>query len=128
MRTFGVLIKHTATANFRFWSFITGDKMPENIKGPNGPDELKTKAEIMPILNKQKGFVEILALENEIELTKSLIITLWQTKLDAERYEKETFPKVKQILEPFLTVPPVVKIFNVEETISEKMIHMVVAA
>jgi len=99
---------------------VKAEKKPEFIK--------KTKAEIMPILNKQKGFVEILALDNEIELTKSLIITLWQTKLDAERYEKETFPKVKQILEPFLTVPPVVKIFNVEETIPEKMIHMVVAA
>src|SRR5947208_6349767 len=50
VRTFGVLIKHTATANFRFWTSITGDKMPENIKGPNGPDELKTKAEIIQFL------------------------------------------------------------------------------
>jgi len=50
VRTFAVLIKHTATANFRFWTSITGDKMPENIKGPNGPDELKTKAEIIQFL------------------------------------------------------------------------------
>lgn len=99
---------------------VKAEKKPEFIK--------KTKTEVLPILNKQKGFVEILALENEIELTKSLVITLWQTKLDAERYEKETFPKVKQIVEPFLTVPAVVKLFNVEETISEKMIHMVAAA
>lgn len=99
---------------------VKAEKKPEFIK--------KTKMEVLPILNRQTGFVEILALENEIELTKSLVITLWHTKLDAERYEKETFPRIKQIVEPFLTVPPVVKLFNVEETISEKMIHMVAAA
>ena len=50
VRTFAVLIKHTATANFRFWGTVSGDKFPENIKGPNGPDELKTKAEIVQFL------------------------------------------------------------------------------
>jgi hypothetical protein len=50
VRTFAVLIKHTATANFRFWTTVSGDKFPENIKGPNGPDELKTKAEIVQFL------------------------------------------------------------------------------
>jgi hypothetical protein len=50
VRTFATLIKHTATANYRFWTTVTGEKMPENIKGPNGPDELKTKAEIVQFL------------------------------------------------------------------------------
>jgi hypothetical protein len=50
VRTFGQLVKHTATANFRFWTTLTGEKMPENIKGSNGPDELKTKAEIIQFL------------------------------------------------------------------------------
>jgi hypothetical protein len=50
VRTFATLVKHTATANFRFWTTLTGEKMPENIKGPNGPDELKTKAEIIQFL------------------------------------------------------------------------------
>ncbi|MGC2696317.1 MAG: DinB family protein [Candidatus Angelobacter sp.] len=50
VRTFAQLVKHTATANFRFWTTVSGDKFPENIKGPNGPDELKTKAEIIQFL------------------------------------------------------------------------------
>jgi len=50
VRTFAELVKHTATANYRLWSTLTGEKMPENIKGPNGPDELKTKAEIIKFL------------------------------------------------------------------------------
>jgi hypothetical protein len=50
VRTFAQLIKHTAAANYRFWTTLTGEKMPENIKGANGPDELKTKAEIIQFL------------------------------------------------------------------------------
>jgi len=50
VRTFAQLVKHTATANYRLWTNVTGEKMPENIKGPNGPDELKTKAEIIQFL------------------------------------------------------------------------------
>jgi hypothetical protein len=50
VRTFAQLIKHTATVNYRFWTTLTGEKMPENIKSSNGPDELKTKAEIIQFL------------------------------------------------------------------------------
>ena len=50
VRTFAQLVKHTATANYRLWTNITGEKMPENIKGTNGPDELKTKTEIIQFL------------------------------------------------------------------------------
>jgi hypothetical protein len=50
VRTFAELVKHTATANYRLWTTLTGDKMPDNIKGPNGPEELKTKAEIVKFL------------------------------------------------------------------------------
>ena len=50
VRSFATLVKHTAAANYRFWSILTGDKMPENIKGPNGPDDLKTKDQIIQFL------------------------------------------------------------------------------
>lgn len=50
VRTFAQLVKHTATANYRLWTNVTGEKMPENIKSGNGPDELKTKAEIVQFL------------------------------------------------------------------------------
>jgi uncharacterized damage-inducible protein DinB len=50
VRTFAQLVKHTATANYRLWTNVTGEKMPDNIKSGNGPDELKTKAEIIQFL------------------------------------------------------------------------------
>ena len=98
---------------------VKADKKPDLIK--------KTKVEILSILNKQAGFVEILALESPIDLTKIMMLSFWHTTLDAERYQEDTFPKVKQVLEPFLAAPPVIKVFMVEETLSEKFTHMMAA-
>ncbi|HYL92490.1 MAG TPA: DinB family protein [Alphaproteobacteria bacterium] len=53
VRTFAQLIKHTAFANFRYWSAVSGDPLPDNVKnakGSNGPDELTTKAQIVQFL------------------------------------------------------------------------------
>ena len=50
MRSFAFEVKHIATANYAFWSPVAGEPLPANIKGPNGPEELKTKAEILKYL------------------------------------------------------------------------------
>jgi len=50
VRTFALEVRHVATANYVFWAPLTGDQIPPGIKGPNGPEELKTKAEIIKFL------------------------------------------------------------------------------
>jgi uncharacterized damage-inducible protein DinB len=50
VRSYSQLVKHIATANYRLWAGLAGEKVPENIKGTNGPDELKTKDEIIKFL------------------------------------------------------------------------------
>lgn len=50
VRTFAEEVKHVATANYMFWGAITGDPMLPGTTGPNGPDSIKTKAEIMKYL------------------------------------------------------------------------------
>ena len=50
VRTFAGQVKHLATDNYDIWSPITGDPIPAGIKNVNGPEELKTKAEIMKYL------------------------------------------------------------------------------
>jgi hypothetical protein len=53
VRSFAQQVRHIATVNYVFWSPLTGDPVPAGIKGPNwrnGPEELKTKAEIMKFL------------------------------------------------------------------------------
>jgi uncharacterized damage-inducible protein DinB len=50
VRTFALQVKHVAASNYALWSPLTGDKFPENFMGGNGPEELKTKAEIIKFL------------------------------------------------------------------------------
>jgi uncharacterized damage-inducible protein DinB len=51
VRTFAIQVKHIATSNYFIWSPITGDKLPEGLKDGNGPENLKTKADIIKFLN-----------------------------------------------------------------------------
>jgi uncharacterized damage-inducible protein DinB len=52
VRTFAGQVKHLATDNYDIWSAITGDPLPAGIKDVNGPEELKTKADILGYLKK----------------------------------------------------------------------------
>jgi uncharacterized damage-inducible protein DinB len=50
VRTFAVQVKHIAASNYFLWSGLTGDKLPANLKDGNGPEDIKTKAEILSFL------------------------------------------------------------------------------
>jgi uncharacterized damage-inducible protein DinB len=50
VRSFAVQVKHVAASNYFIWSSLTGDKLPEGLKDGNGPENLKTKAEIVQFL------------------------------------------------------------------------------
>ena len=50
VRTFASQVKHIATSNYFIWSPLTGDKLPEGLKDGNGPENLKTKADIIKVL------------------------------------------------------------------------------
>jgi uncharacterized damage-inducible protein DinB len=50
VRTFAVQVKHVAASNYFIWSHLTGDKLPEGLKDGNGPENLKTKVDIIKFL------------------------------------------------------------------------------
>jgi predicted glycosyltransferase involved in capsule biosynthesis len=81
----------------------------------------KIEQDVLPILRKYTGFREIVNMEVESEPTKVYLISLWNQKTDAEKYDKENFPKVKAMYEPFLTMPISVKLCKVDDTTFKKM-------
>jgi hypothetical protein len=85
------------------------------------------KNEILPILKKQSGFLEILPFVPENRNEKVVNITLWMDKKDAERYEREVFPRVEQILQPYLTTPITWKMYTVETTLCEHFVNALAA-
>jgi len=50
VRTFGQQVKHVAAVNYIFGAAILGEKPPVDVGGENGPDSVKSKAEIMTFL------------------------------------------------------------------------------
>jgi hypothetical protein len=58
---------------------------------------------------------------------KVLIVILWTTKSDAERYERESYPKVIDLLKPFLTTRVEVNRYNLETALCEHFVSALTA-
>ena len=56
VRTFGLEVKHIAVANYALGAGILGEKPPVAITGPDGPPEIKSKADIMKFLNDSSAY------------------------------------------------------------------------
>ena len=50
VRTFALEVKHMAVANYMLGAGILQEKAPVDMKGPNGPDNITSKADIMKFL------------------------------------------------------------------------------
>jgi len=50
VRTFAQQVRHIAASNYAIWSHLTSDKFPADYMGGNGPENLKTKADILKFL------------------------------------------------------------------------------
>jgi quinol monooxygenase YgiN len=83
---------------------------------PSRKEEFITvvKNEILPILKKQTGFLEILPFFPETMTDKVLFFSLWTEKQYFERYRKDWFPKVEEIVRPYLTTPMTYKLYTLE--------------
>jgi hypothetical protein len=86
------------------------------------------KNEILPILKKQTGFLEILPLFPEkLREEKVYTLSLWAAKTDAERYEREVYPRVYDILKPYVINTITVKPFMVETSLCEHFVEALAA-
>lgn len=79
--------------------------------------------EVLPILKKQPGFLEILPFLPESTAEKNLAVTLWAEKRDAERYEQNVYPRVAEILKPYLTGAITFKHYTVETSVCPKFME-----
>ena len=50
VRTFALQVKHVAASNYALWWALTGATIPDDFKGGNGPENVKTKADILKFL------------------------------------------------------------------------------
>ena len=85
------------------------------------------RKEILPILKKQSGFLEVLPFFPDTKTEKMVTISLWAERKDAERYERDVFPKVQEILKPFAATPVTYKNYNLETSLCEHFVAALAA-
>jgi uncharacterized damage-inducible protein DinB len=73
VRTFAQQVKHVAAVNYMIGASILGEKSPVDLGGENGPDAIKTKAEIMQFLKDSFAYAHKAATSvNETNLTNPI--------------------------------------------------------
>lgn len=76
---------------------------------------------VVPILRKQAGFVDETVLTSDTEPDRVLGISFWNTREDAERYHREQYPKISEMLLPLAESAPVIRTFNVHSSTTHKI-------
>ena len=76
---------------------------------------------VLPILKKQAGFVDETVLVSDTDPDRGLAISFWNTKEDAERYHREQYPVIQQMIRPLLDAEPVLRTFNVDTSTAHKI-------
>jgi heme-degrading monooxygenase HmoA len=76
---------------------------------------------VLPILRKQAGFVDETVIVSDTEPNRVLALSFWNTREDAQRYEREQFDTVQKTVQYLLETAPVVRTFNVHTSTAHKV-------
>ena len=74
VRTFAMQVKHVAADNFSIWAPLTGKPEPAGINAPAGPEQMKSRAEILKFLQDSMAYshkaVTGLTAENALQMVE----------------------------------------------------------
>jgi quinol monooxygenase YgiN len=76
---------------------------------------------VLPILKKQKGFVDETVFVSDKEDNRVLAQGFWNTKEDADQYQRAEYQKVHETIRHLLESEPVIRTFNVYASTSRKI-------
>src|ERR1700736_6580250 len=75
----------------------------------------------VPILKKQRGFVDETVLVSSVEPDRILALSFWNKKEDAEEYQREQYQKIHDTLRHLLQTEPNIRTFDVHTSIAHKV-------
>ena len=76
---------------------------------------------VLPIPKRQTGFVDETTIVSDTEPDRVLALSFWNTREDAQRYEREQFDTVQKAVQHLLEAAPVVRTFNVHTSTAHKV-------
>ncbi len=75
----------------------------------------------VPILKKQRGFVDEIVLVSPGEPDRVLALSFWNRKEDAEEYQHEQYQKVHDSVRHLLETEPEIRTFDVHTSTAHKI-------
>jgi quinol monooxygenase YgiN len=77
-------------------------RIVEFVPKPGKKEEIVNvvRKDVLPLLKRQPGFLELLPFVPESETDNLIAVTLWAERHEADRYEREVYPKVEAALKP----------------------------
>jgi quinol monooxygenase YgiN len=76
--------------------------------------ESKLTACVLPILQKQRGFVDFLTLSDTTDSERLVCVSFWSSREAAEEYHQQHYQEIITILESVLDSPPALQGFTVK--------------
>jgi len=76
---------------------------------------------VLPILKRQVGFVDETVLSSDTDPDRVLALSFWSTREDAERYNREQYPAVHEMVRHLLETEPAIRTFNVNTSTTHKI-------
>jgi quinol monooxygenase YgiN len=81
----------------------------------------KVTSDVLPILQKQPGFVDFLALSDKTNAERLVCISFWTSREDAEEYHRQHYDTITNILKPVLESAPTLKTFTVSASTAHRI-------
>ena len=90
---------------------------------PEKKDEFnqRLRNDVLPILNRQPGFVDLINLVQDTDRERQVALSFWNTKEDAERYHREHYNRILEMIKPYLKKDPKIETFNVDTSTSHRI-------
>jgi len=81
----------------------------------------KLENEVLPILQKQPGFVDFLALSDKTNPERLVCISFWTSQQDAEEYHRQHYDTIADMLKRVLESPPTLETFAVNASTAHRI-------
>jgi heme-degrading monooxygenase HmoA len=76
---------------------------------------------VPPILKKQSGFVDETVLVSDTESNRVLALSFWNAKDDAERYRRDQYSKISDLLSQLFDTDLLIRTFEVHTSTTHKV-------
>jgi heme-degrading monooxygenase HmoA len=76
----------------------------------------KLTNDVLPILQKQPGFVDFLALSDKTNAQRLVCISFWTSREDTEEYHRQHYETITNMLKSVLESPPTLETFTVSSS------------